>query len=290
MTQQPPTGNPIKLLNGDGAVQMAYIHSHTVSHCWHESVVRLMAWDASHEARMLRTSGPFMFRADTGGLVEARNGIVRRYLDETPHEWLWMIDTDHGFLPDVVDKLVATAEALQARAVGALCFAWREAEYDGYGGRRAFPVPTMFKLAQTPAGYMGFTTMWTYPTDAVIQVHATGAGCLLLHRSLLTRLREVNSGDTWFDRVRYEDGQTISEDLSFCYRVGHLGERMYVNTGIRTTHHKSFWLAENDYLPQMKALQALQDERNAEAREEYERRQAVIAQLADQPDGSAADV
>jgi hypothetical protein len=235
-------------VSGDGLVQVAYLHPHLVSHSWHESMMRLVAHDAANHARVVATGGPFMIRCDSGHLVESRNLAVQRFLDETAHEWLFFVDTDMGFLPDTVDRLVEAADPVDRPIVGALCFGLREVVYDGYGGRRVMPVPTILMPARTPEGHIGFANQWEYPADTLIQVGATGAACLLIHRSVLEKLRAAH-GDRWFDQSRYGDGQVVSEDLSFCARAGSAGFPVHVHTGIKTTHHKQVWISDLDYTP-----------------------------------------
>jgi GT2 family glycosyltransferase len=235
-------------VTGNGRVQIAYLHRHAVSHSWHESMMRLIGWDAANNNRITDTAGPFMISSDASGLVEARNAGVQRFLDETDHEWLWFVDTDMGFLPDTVDQLVAAADPAERPVVGALCFSLREICYDGYGGRRVLPVPTLYSPARTPAGHVGFSARFHYPPNTLLQVAGTGAACLLIHRGALEKLR-AEWADAWFDRLRYEDGKLISEDLSFCARLARAGIPLFVHTGVKTTHHKQFWLSEEDYTP-----------------------------------------
>lgn len=238
---------------GDGQVQIAYLHAHHVSHSWHESMMRLAAYDSANECRIVSTGGPFMIRCDAGGLVESRNLAVQRYLDETDHEWLFLIDTDMGFAADTVDRLVEAADPAERPVVGGLCFALREVRYDGLGGRRVMPVPTLFNIARTPAGHIGFSTRWEFPDNTLVQVAATGAACLLVHRTAVEKLR-AEHGDHWFDQVRYQDGRLLSEDLSFCYRLGAAGLPVFVHTGVKTTHHKQVWIGADDYTPPTQGL------------------------------------
>ncbi len=234
--------------SGDGLVQITYLHSHRVSHSWHESMMRLVAYDAGGLALVVGTAGPYMIRADASGLVEARNLGVQHWLDNTPHEWLWFIDTDMGFAPDTVERLVLAADPASRPVVGGLCFALREMTYDGMGGRRVMPVPTLYNMARTPEGHVGFGTRWTFPDNTLVQVAGTGAACLLIHRSAAEKVR-AEHGDRWFDQIRYEDGRLVSEDLSFCYRLGVAGVPIFVHTGVSTTHHKEIWVGANDYQP-----------------------------------------
>jgi hypothetical protein len=231
---------------GDGLVQIAYLHPQAVSHSWHESMMRLVAYDAANDGRVVSTGGPFMIRCDSGGLVESRNLAVTRWLDETEHEWLWFIDTDMGFGPDTIDQLVAVADPVERPVVGALCFGLREVAYDGMGGRRVMPVPTLFDWVTSPEGHLGFTPRWRYAPDVVTQVAGTGAACLLIHRTAAEKLR-AEHGDCWFDPTRYGDGRRVSEDLSFCFRLGAAGIPVFVHTGVKTNHHKQVWISDLDY-------------------------------------------
>jgi glycosyltransferase involved in cell wall biosynthesis len=233
---------------GNGRVQVAYLHPHKVSHSWHESMMRLVAYDAANSGRVVETGGPFMISCDSGGLVEARNTGVKRFLDETDHEWFFWIDTDMGFMPDTVDRLLDAADAQERPVVGALCFGLREVAYDGYGGRRMLPTPTIYMPATSKDGITGFAVQYEYPDDTLLQVGATGAACILMHRTALEKVR-AQYGERWYDRVRYDDGMMISEDLSFCARLAMLSLPVFVHTGVKTTHHKQVWVSDLDYSP-----------------------------------------
>lgn len=232
---------------------MAYLHQHTVSHSWHESVLRLVVWDLEHEGRVMGTGGPFMITCGSGGLVEARNTGMRKWLDESPHEWLWFVDTDMGFAPDTVDRLLDAADPDERPVVGALCFAAREVARDGMGGHRIQPVPTLYRPGKDPNGQVGFATRWDVPDNTLVQVAGTGAACLLVHRTAAEKVR-AECGDEWFDPVKYPDGRWVSEDLSFCWRLSKVGIPLFVHTGVQTTHHKMFWLGADDYVQPAETL------------------------------------
>jgi hypothetical protein len=242
----------------DGLVQVAYLHGDTVSHSWHDSMTRLLVHDmASEQPRITSTNGPFMLRTHAGQLVEHRNLAVKLFLDETPHEWLFMVDTDMGFAADTVDRLVAAADPAERPVVGALCFSLQEVDHDGMGGRRSIPAPTVYQMARSETDAW-FTIRWEFPADTVIPVAGTGAACILIHRTAVEKIR-AEHGDTWFDRVRYTgDGRLVGEDLAFCYRLRTVGLPVYVHTGIKTTHHKQVWIGADDYRPEtMEQLRGL---------------------------------
>lgn len=241
---------------GSGSVQIGYVHTGVeVQHSFSVSLMALAAWDGANHNRI--KEGPMQVRSGVTGLPTARNIIMRHFLDNSPHEWLWMVDTDMGFTGDVVDRLVEAADPVQRPVVGGLCFSLQIEESDLMGGYITRLRPTIFDWVKDPSGQIGFGTRWEYTRDAVTQCAGTGAACLLIHRSAGEKIR-AEHGDEWFSPVRYADGTWVGEDLSFCWRLSKMGIPLFVHTGVRTTHAKTVWLSETDYLAQRFLAEASQ--------------------------------
>lgn len=229
----------------DGRVQVAYLHSHEVSHSWHSSMMNLLTYDKAAGYNLIG-SAPFqVFCSGPHSLVEGRNMAVQHFLDNTPHEWLFWVDTDMGFLPQSLDMLFESAHPDDRPIVGGLCFAAKNTGPDGMGGFVIKPLPTMFGMAKDPQGRRGFVNMSRY-APGLNQVAGTGSAFILIHRSVLEVIR-LQNGDNWYTPVAYEDGQPISEDLSFCYRANQAGFPVHVNTDVATTHHKDIWVSRHMY-------------------------------------------
>lgn len=231
---------------GDGQVQLAYCHEHEVSHSWHMSMMQMLAYDKSVGMNLIG-SAPFMVSCSgPHGLVEGRNLAVKHFLDETTHEWLFWVDTDMGFQSDSLDRLMVAADSAERPVVAGLCFAFKQMQPDGYGGFRMAPLPTLFSLARDKAGVIGFVNRTVYPENSLVQVAGTGSAFILIHRSVLEDVR-AKHGDEWYSLISYEDGRSMSEDLSFCWRVGDVARPVLVHTGVKTTHHKMLWVSDLDY-------------------------------------------
>jgi hypothetical protein len=237
------------------AVVVAYVHQNEVAYSWHHSMTELLGWDWANHGRVLR-GGYIGMRFGSDGLVQARNQAVRHFLEDGKAEWLFWIDTDMGFAPDTVDRLLEAADPVERPMVGGLCFTQTEKDADGIGGWRCAATPTVFDWAKLDSGQMGFAVRWDFTPDALTRVGGTGSACILIHRSVFERI-EAAHGRVWYDRVpNITTGQLLGEDLSFCLRAGALGVPMFVHTGVRTTHLKATWLAEEDYW-QQRALMAM---------------------------------
>jgi GT2 family glycosyltransferase len=229
------------------AVAVAYVHQDEVLYSWHHSMTQLLDWDLAHDVRIW--SGGFVaIRCGTDGLAQARNTAVRDFLRDSTADWLWWVDTDMGFMPDTVDRLFEAADPTDRPVMGALCFANREVDNDGMGGRRALAAPLILHWThEFVGGEAGFETRWDYPRNTVVRCDGIGSACVLIHRSVFEKVRE-QYGEHWYSRApNPSTGELISEDLSFCARMMALDIPVHVHTGVPTTHAKRFWLAEEDY-------------------------------------------
>jgi cephalosporin hydroxylase len=241
----------------DGKAVLAYVVSDSVAYSWHRSMMGLVAFD-SGEAGRLRDGGGFLaIKYGTGGLIHARNQAVYEFLEDYPDaDWLFWLDTDMGFSPDALELLLGGADPVERPIVGGLCFSQRDDDPDGMGGWRVQATPTVYDWI-TLADQSGYAVRWDYPRDTVTKCAATGSACIVIHRSVLERIRDKFG--TWYDRVpNPSTGQVFSEDLSFCVRAGALDIPVYVDTRVKTTHFKHQWVSEEDYVRQ-RVVQAVVD-------------------------------
>lgn len=247
-----------------GAVTVAYVHPNEVAVSWHESLMALLGYDLAHEARVIRGGWLAQRCYGADGIPAARDLAVRNFLAAKDAEWLFWIDTDMGFAPDTVDRLLEVADPVTRPIVGGLCFAYKQTEYDGMGGWRNAIVPTIYEWTTVEeTGETGFLSVPEYPRDALVKCAGTGSACVLIHRSVFERIAEDGRG-TWYTRVPNPTAgnRKLGEDLSFCLRAGALGFPIHVHTGVRTTHYKPAWLGEDDFFAQS-AVQELLAESEA---------------------------
>lgn len=162
----------------------------------------------------------------------ARNVGVQHML-ASGAEWLWFLDSDVIPPPDACRRLMARNRPLIS---GMYC-------------RRSPPegVPVMMK------DFKWVTDLPHDPRNPLVEVDLVGAGCLLLHRSLLEQYPKVagpRPGKPWFDwRVDMQGHlpreECLSEDYTFCRSVQQkLGVPILVDTSIRCRHVGN---AEADY-------------------------------------------
>ena len=114
------------------SVTVAYVHQNEVTYSWHHSMIEMVGWDLVNHGRIM-AGGYIAMRCGSDGLVQARNKAVQHFLEDKPADWLFWVDTDMGFSPDTVDRLLEAADPVERPVVGGLCFSLRETDPDGFG-------------------------------------------------------------------------------------------------------------------------------------------------------------
>lgn len=187
--------------------------------------------------------GPFVRIKGSGLLSKLRNRVVAGFLDNTKSDWLLMIDTDEQLSVQTFDKLIQAAHDKERPVVSGLVFA----AFDAHKNLYPKPVPAIFAESEA-----GFLPLYKYDKDSIFEIEACGTGCLLIHRSVLEKMREAadpNQGNNWcwfWDGPI--NGEWISEDLLFSRRIRQLGFPIHVHTGAILPHQKSYWLSEEHHV------------------------------------------
>lgn len=222
----------------------AWVHPTEVDASFMHSVLSVVGVELLGRKRLTQW---MPVRCGSGGLIAARNEVAAAFL-ASGADWLWWIDTDMGFAPDALDRLLEVADPETRPIVGGLCFAQMERGPDGMGGFVTEVVPAVYQWYEG-SDRSGFVSWRNYPRDTLAEVAGTGSAFVLIHRSVFERIADRFGAGTWYDRMRNPlSDQLLGEDLSFCARARMVGLPIHVHTGILTTHRKPRWVGEGDYV------------------------------------------
>lgn len=215
-------------------VAVAYPHGDRVHPGFHHSMLVLKEAD-SRWGKRLEHPG-WLLAVQTTNLPAARNKLVRAFLEQTDADWLWFVDTDQTFKPDILERLVMAADPTERPILSALIQAQTS--------NRALEV------TPAPIVYDGehFRHAMGIPPERFWQC-IPGMGCTLIHRSVLEAVGEKFSDDAfpWFkyaqhDRVDDATGEVVhdmmGEDFTFILRANSLGFPAFVDTTIEAGHIK----------------------------------------------------
>ncbi len=174
--------------------------------------------------RRLRWPGPFQDPIGITGVPfdHGRNLAAMKCL-ESGSEWLFFLDSDVVPPPNAIEKLISHGQPIMS----------------GLYHRRSPPVG--LPVMQRPHGVW----LTKYKKGSVVEVDVVGAGCLLIHRSVLEQMKPQRplAGKHWFDwrvdaqSVQEHNGAPMSEDFTFCLHGRQtMGLKILVDTSIRCRH------------------------------------------------------
>lgn len=146
-------------------------------------------------------------------------------------DWIFMLDTDHMFAPDLLDRMLFLMEKEKLEVLSGT-----------YQYKRP-PHGIVANLWTSPSKEdKGLTPILDWDRKApLIQIGACGGGVLLVKRSVFSKINEA--GFSPFAKV-----EGLSEDYSFCYRCKQLDIPVFLAPQIQSHHVINNPLFIQDYM------------------------------------------
>jgi len=157
-----------------------------------------------------------LIHGDNGPIDTLRNDIVEKALAIGATK-LIMMDVDMIYHPKTISSLLAR----KLPVVGALTFR-RYPPFDALMLREK-------KLTERISGY---ESVEEWEEGDLVEVDATGAGCLMFDTSIFRKLPRP-----WFKFVKDADtGATVGEDIGLCQNMKAAGYKIFVDTAVPSAH------------------------------------------------------
>lgn len=194
-----------------------------------------------------RRLGAFSFRRGTTLLHMCRNEHIREVMKSYAQEWLFLVDDDIQMPADTLDKLLEHAHPVSRPIVGApykhpfetpgivpSVFFW---DFDSK------PHPATGEKYKTyiPLQADTFSRLVSGSPTSLVRCDSTGLGCVLIHRSVFSRMYESNRWHKalpWFNTDIAENDVLMGEDHTFFRRAASLGFPLYIRGDISLKHIK----------------------------------------------------
>lgn len=223
-------------------VVVGYLHGDYVTQEFHHCLGRAGGYDVqSGECRILG----FVPQYAGVNICRSRNQMVTDMLAYDEAEWLWMLDSDATFAPNLLHCLLADADVQERPIVGALAHQVRgkvdgdgRAVFDRHGSQIREVVPTLYQMVEQDGRITGYRESTGYEMG-LLEVDATGAHCLLVHRTVFEKIESVHPY-RWFREDEIAPGCMAGEDIWFCLAARACGFPVYVDTRLEAGHVKRF--------------------------------------------------
>ena len=167
-----------------------------------------------------------------------RQVLFDYWADKIKTDWLLWVDSDIVLNLDAMKLLWQTADKINRPVVSGVYFISKENE-----GTLMRPFPVLFdNVSEFQIKYHH-----PLPENQVLKVDCAGFGFVLMHKSIVPKMREANPRKGMF--METGDGQDdhfIGEDIIFFRRMAKAGIPLHAHTGAIVKHMKRFSL-DYDY-------------------------------------------
>jgi hypothetical protein len=151
---------------------------------------------------------------------DARNHLIRWFLDETECTHFLSLDSDISFTgPDLAQLAADIDEGLDCVSG---CY------YNVFDG-----------VHRPVVKFLDGSRLVAQQDDPIMEVEGVGAGFVMFSRDILEKMRaEYGEPCPWF----YEpviDGHHLGEDFGICHRVRELGATVNIDLRVQLSHYKT---------------------------------------------------
>lgn len=160
-----------------------------------------------------------------------RQALFDGWADQLDTDWLLWVDSDIVLTIDLLKKLWEAANKVIKPVVSGIYFISKQDE-----GTLTYPLPQIFNDVDE------FTIKHIHPLpdNEIIQIDCAGMGLVLMHRSVVDKLREKFPGESMFAEKETPGDKYVSEDVVFFRKLKAAGVPVYAHTGARAKHMKRF--------------------------------------------------
>lgn len=180
-----------------------------------------------------------------------RQVLFDHWADKLRTDWLLWVDSDIVLNLDAMSKLWKSVDKVSRPVVSGVYFISKENE-----GSLMRPYPCLFDdVDKYKIAYKH-----PLPPNQIIKIDNAGFGFVLMHKSIIPKLREANPGKGMFlETGDGDDDHFVGEDIIFFRRMRAAGIPLHAHTGALVKHMKRFSL-DIDYYSLYWSHEALKEQ------------------------------
>jgi hypothetical protein len=199
-----------------------------------EGVINTIFWAKDNNINVVGK-----IRVNGNQIGRQRQVLFDGWADQNKTDWLLWVDSDIVLTPEAFKLIWDVADKDTKPVVTGTYFVSKENEKT-----LMEPFPALFKEGKSKYELEIITPM---PNNAVIPVDCAGFGFLLMHRSIISKIRQANPGYSLFAEEEGVGDNYVSEDIVFFRKLKNAGIPTYAHTGALVQHMKKFSFDVNYY-------------------------------------------
>lgn len=179
-------------------------------------------------------------RSQGNQIARQRDKVINYWYDNNKSDWLFWVDSDVVVSPDTFNILWESKDAVERPIVSGVYFTTDQPEEP-----LMVPLPTLFNFINTEET-VGVSRIHPMPKNELIKIGAAGMGFVLMHRSVVERIKEVIPDVPLFSDIGHGKN-FLGEDIYFFALCDKAEIPVYAHTGATAPHMKRFSFDEHYY-------------------------------------------
>ena len=167
-----------------------------------------------------------------------RQVLIDGWYDQLKTDWILWVDSDVVLTADALKKLWETADSVARPIVSGVYFVSKHDE-----GTLKYPLPVVFNDIDEHT----IQHIHPLPENQVIPVDCAGFGLVLMHKSVVEKMRQKFPDQSLFAEQEGLGKQYVSEDIVFFRKAKAAGVPIHAHTGALVKHMKRFDFDVNYY-------------------------------------------
>jgi hypothetical protein len=180
-------------------------------------------------------------RSQGNQIARQRETVINYWYEKNKADWLLWVDSDVVISPEGFLKLWNQKDKDERPIMTGVYFTTDNPEEP-----LMVPMPTIFKFVDNEDGGFGLARIHPLPKDKLIQVGAAGMGYVLMHRSVVERIRK-EMPDTQMFMEMGRGTKFIGEDIYFFALCEKAVIPLWCDTSVTAPHMKRFSFDEHYY-------------------------------------------
>jgi hypothetical protein len=192
---------------------------------------------------MLKSGIKFDTTIRSGGnqIARQRQSTIEFWHDKCKSDWLLWVDSDVVISPEKFKLLWDNKDAIERPLVTGVYFTTDNPEEP-----LMVPMPTVFSFTNKGDGSFGLSRVHPLPKNQLIKADAAGFGFILMHRSVVDKVKAVAPDGQMFMEMG-RGTKFIGEDIFFFALCDTAQVPLYCHTGATVPHMKRFSFDEHYY-------------------------------------------
>ena len=180
-------------------------------------------------------------RSQGNQIARQRQTVIDYWYEKSKSDWLLWVDSDVVISPETFRLLWDNKDAKERPLVSGVYFTTDNPEEP-----LMVPMPTVFSFTNKGDGTFGLSRVHPLPENQLIKVDAAGFGFILMHRSIVKKVKAVAPDGQMFMEMG-RGTKFIGEDIFFFALCDKAEVPLHCHTGALAPHMKRFSFDEHYY-------------------------------------------